>query len=184
MTDRAHVIIETLVERGASDHAHSGATLLTHLLGTYELLQRLGAPEAVSLAGLLHSVYGREEGRGLVSELDRQRLQAMAGRDAEHIAFLYSRMFRHLMRTFDQHGREALLAECVKVGVSPGELQNLLLLDVANLLEQMTRVSFPREWVEADLLRLVKLGDHLPTSLATEIRSLFAAPHVRGETVG
>ena len=49
-----------LLSLGADKLLHSGRHFLTHLEGTYRLLQSWGQPESVCYAGLFHSMYGTD----------------------------------------------------------------------------------------------------------------------------
>jgi hypothetical protein len=68
---------------------HDIANLRVHLEGVYAWLRRLGAPEAVQLAGLAHSLYGAESYSGLNFGLERAELEAVVGAEVERIVHLY-----------------------------------------------------------------------------------------------
>jgi hypothetical protein len=73
-------------------------SLLDHLLGTQELLQRGGYPEALCTAGLMHSVYGTN--RFTLKSIDasiqgeRERVRASAGQQVGTRLSLRSPTFR------------------------------------------------------------------------------------------
>ncbi|HET9104030.1 MAG TPA: aspartyl/asparaginyl beta-hydroxylase domain-containing protein [Solirubrobacteraceae bacterium] len=88
----AAAIIRRLAAEGAAQHAHRGeATLLDHLIGTYEIMRRWHQPEPLQHAALLHSVYGTDVYRPrLLPPGRRGELRAIAGADAERLAYLFS----------------------------------------------------------------------------------------------
>lgn len=63
---RVGEIVEFLVEHGASENAHSGGSLLRHLVGTMTQLRLWEASDTLCIAGLIHSVYGTECYRGSI----------------------------------------------------------------------------------------------------------------------
>ena len=58
LTDLTSTKIEFLKNIGTEKIPHSGDTLLSHLVGVYEILKNQGAEEYVQDAGLFHSIYG------------------------------------------------------------------------------------------------------------------------------
>ena len=95
-------LISFLSDAGAFSTRHSAHfSLGSHLMGTFGLLQLMGAePEAVRLAGGLHSIYGTIRLR--VSLLDssraedREKVRAEFGEEAERLAFLFCSINRPL----------------------------------------------------------------------------------------
>ena len=69
--DPAHV--QMLVDEGAGENPHSGGTLLSHLLGTRDLLAEWRNPKQLRDAGLFHSIYGTEAYKIQTVPLDRRR---------------------------------------------------------------------------------------------------------------
>lgn len=77
---------------GAHTVAHSGRTLIDHLLGTHALLSVWKQPEAVCMTGLLHAVYGTASGRPVFRfRPDRQEVRLCFGAEIEGLVFAYSR---------------------------------------------------------------------------------------------
>jgi hypothetical protein len=65
---------------------HHDRTLFEHLFGTYTLLQNLGKPKHVCLAGLYHSVYETEYFQ-FNSPFTRPMVQKLIGEQAETIVY-------------------------------------------------------------------------------------------------
>jgi hypothetical protein len=86
---------------GAADFPHVNGPLLPHLEGTYELLKKWNARQALCDAGLFHSVYGTAGyDQRLVSLGDRDRIVAIIGAEAERIVYLFSACDRDFL--YDQ----------------------------------------------------------------------------------
>lgn len=85
------VLVELLVERGASAIEHPGGTLLDHLGRVATLLERWGAPDDVQLAGLCHACYGTDGFPASLLDLDeRDVLASWIGPRAEAWVYLYA----------------------------------------------------------------------------------------------
>ncbi|PRQ04331.1 hypothetical protein ENSA5_08620 [Enhygromyxa salina] len=160
--------------------SHSSDSLLSHLLGTHALLVDWGCREALSDAGLFHSVYGTESYPCTLAPLSaRARIRALLGAEAERLAFLFGIMDK---RSFYANlpGRERLVLRSriddEELELEPGELSDLCHLVVANWLEQRPRVdaryrfmrrrelSQMREWLSASawaaLDEVYRFADH------------------------
>lgn len=87
MTD----LIGLLVRLGAAEIPHSGATLLDHLVGTYDLLLDWGAPDATCVAGLFHSVYGTPRFKQVLTD-DRELIKDAIGPEAESLVWKFSKV--------------------------------------------------------------------------------------------
>ena len=134
-----------LDEVGAVDVEHPSGTLMQHLRGTYDVLETWASPEHLCLAGLYHSVYGTEMFQRETIPVDaRRRVQEAIGERAEELAFLYcairrSSLYENLRRGMP-HAVEDRSGQRIPLrGVE--QLSELLILDVANRLEQVDRVS-------------------------------------------
>jgi len=127
--------IDFLKSIGSDKVKHSGRTLLEHLIGTSEILKKLGTPEYLQDAGLFHSVYGTAyfmpEG-GLVN--DRQTVKDLIGEEAEEIAYYFCML---------DHPRIQNIFK-----IEPLQLRNdLVLLNSANIEDQTTDIMMT--WEEA-----------------------------------
>ena len=89
-------LIDFLQRAGAGEHRHAGGrSLLDHLIGTAEIVARWGQPTPLRRAGLLHSVYGTDAyGEALLAGSQRGELAAIAGAEAERLAFLFGTVQR------------------------------------------------------------------------------------------
>jgi len=95
--------VELLERFGAVSVEHPSGTLLEHLRGTYEQLDRWGCSKDLCLAGLYHSVYGTEKFRKQTVPLEaRDAVRGAIGKQAEEIAYLYCALSREsLYRNLD-----------------------------------------------------------------------------------
>lgn len=136
-----------LVALDAHQCPHSGRTLIQHLVGTFDLLRSWKSPVHVCAAGMFHSIYGTNAFKAsmLVVE-DRDRVRTVIGENAERLVFLFCvaqrpRAFIECvddLKIIDRFtGREH--------AVSARELQNLLSIECANLIEQGVGNDFVRE---------------------------------------
>jgi len=75
---------------GAAGFEHKNGTLHTHLLATYELLERWGASATLCDAGLYHSAYSTTGFQKTMVALDlRNDIISIIGKDAEAMVYLY-----------------------------------------------------------------------------------------------
>jgi hypothetical protein len=82
--------VRFLRRAGAPRVPHSGASLLDHLVGTYEVLARWGGRRQVRDAALFHSVYGTQFlDEALLDEGDRAIVRRLIGAEAEELAWLW-----------------------------------------------------------------------------------------------
>ena len=126
---------------GADKLAHSGRTLLDHLVGTYRLLKDWGNAEPVCAGGLFHSVYGTNVFRPqAIKPWERDRVRAVIGVEAEEYAHLFCSVNRPqaLLDAIDG----GTLVDRLRGGtiaVERNVLQALLEIECANLIEQGSR---------------------------------------------
>jgi len=124
-------LVDFLRAAGADRFPHGhGRTLLTHLIGTRDILRRWGQPETLQRAGLLHSVYGTDAfHRRLLADSDRADLRRIAGERAEHLAYAFGATPR-------------------KDVLSSPDRDDLLLLHMANAAEQSQAADgSPGRWL-------------------------------------
>jgi hypothetical protein len=83
-------VLALLDELGASDIAHPGGDLRSHLIRTHDTLRAWSAPDDVCLAGLIHAAYGTDGFPQALMPLDeRPRLRSLVGEAAEAIVYRY-----------------------------------------------------------------------------------------------
>jgi hypothetical protein len=72
------------------DKRKGSRPLLSHLIGTRELLQQAGYDASICTAGLLHSVYGTNRFKiACIDPAQRAQVQSVAGEEAERLAWLF-----------------------------------------------------------------------------------------------
>jgi aspartate beta-hydroxylase len=131
-----------------------GRSLLEHLIGTAELLDRWGQPDAIRRAALIHSVYGTEVYRhAIAGQKDRAELAAVAGEDAERLAYLFAVTPRRLLFAGTHRWMKGLPGD-----PSRDELDAIVIMHMANLAEQSQQPDgTPGRW----LVRLRDLAAHI-----------------------
>lgn len=138
-------LVAFLEQHGAAAAGHSDEGLLAHLLGTHALLEGFGARRELCTAGLIHSVYGTESYRGKLLPTDlRPQVQALAGVEAEQIAFRFGGMEKESLYTnLDRADGFTLRSRFTGEvwDLTERELGDLCDLTVANWLEQRERVA-------------------------------------------
>lgn len=151
-----------LQECGAGQAAHSGRTLLIHLLGTHGLLKAWGNSSSVCLAGLFHSIYGTNAfQRRSLGPNERARLSAAIGSDAEEMAWAFCNVERPraIIRALQQGVPTAPLSLMVRTGevqhppilLSPSQICGLAEIECANLIEQKSNGTTLRDLYCASL---------------------------------
>lgn len=129
---------ELLHELGADATTHGDRVLLNHLRGVYALLYRWRGDDAVSRAGLFHSVYGSQAFPvSLALETDRLRVRKVIGEKSEVIAYTFGRSDRNFM--FQSGPAPSKLLDRITGEVIDLELeflQSLVEIEAANMLEQ------------------------------------------------
>ncbi|MEV4459850.1 2OG-Fe(II) oxygenase [Microbispora sp. NPDC049633] len=166
---------------GAEQIAHSGGTLAQHLEGVHDLLRCWGAPEPVCVAGHLHSVYGTEhftiEAEG--DPARRDRVRAAVGAEAERLVWLFSVCSR---ASLPQAALGADLYDHRDGSVVPAtgdERRALLLIDLADTVEQLPRVPIDEDGLHAERARYEPVAHLLPAqavaALDTAVGQAIAA---------
>lgn len=162
--------LDLLNELSADTSAHSGRTLMEHLIGTQDLLEAWGNPPGICAAGLFHSIYGTQYYRVRSADpADRTRISDVIGIEAEVLAYLFCTSDRALF--FGQAGageptvfdREAEAT----VPVTKEQLTALLEIEVANCVEQFRPDSNTERRVRA-FERMLELGERTLTPGASE----------------
>lgn len=120
--------VDFLIAQGAGDTAHSGRTLLDHLVNTYILLKDMGADEDVALAGLFHSVYGTNIFKtSVVDDAQTNAIRDLIGDRALTLV--------HWFATLDRP-RCFLNGAAARVVKDRRVLRDLITIEIANLQEQ------------------------------------------------
>ena len=151
--DDAIIALLTARDAGVTPHA-GGRSLLEHLIGTAELLGRWGQPDAIRRAALIHSVYGNEVYRhAIAGERDRAEMAAVAGEEAERLAYLFAVTPRRLLFAGTHRWIKGLPGD-----PSRDELDALVIMHMANIAEQSQQSDgTPGRW----LVRVRELAAHI-----------------------
>lgn len=142
MTDEPR-ISSLLAQYGAAQIPHSGDTLLSHLHGTFELLEAWGNSRDACLAGLFHGIYGTETYLPMTIPLsERARVRQAIGEKAEALVYLFCVGHRPFFMTLtpEQVFVYDRVTDC-QLAITGEQLGNLLEIEVANWVEQMPRYS-------------------------------------------
>lgn len=137
--------LSILEEAGAGWMPHSRRSLLEHLLGVRALLEGWRARPALLDAGLFHAAYGTEFfEREPLGPLERDRVRAVIGDEAERLAHLWGALQRRTLA--DNVGRAEGFTALLRTGVEPvalskTDLSDLVTLWVADTLEQVDRLG-------------------------------------------
>jgi hypothetical protein len=123
-----------LKELGAYDVGHTGRKLGDHLIGTYNILKKLNAPDDVCLAGAFHSVYGTNVfKKKIVDSQNRFKVQNLISPKVEKLVYLFSIVNRP--KGIDT-GNLIVYNTGHKIEVDDDTLEKLRLVEIANLIEQ------------------------------------------------
>lgn len=132
---------------------HIRTSFKAHLLGTYELLVEWGHSRTLSLAGLLHSVYGTKTFAPSVLDgvHDRATVAAIIGTEAEELAYIFCASDRK--RLLLENSSSPYYWVDHKSGerhpLTVDTLRALVELEAANFLEQCDRVD--NEGIQLDM---------------------------------
>jgi hypothetical protein len=146
MDEQLEKRVSFLRAAGTEGMPHTEHGLLSHLLGTRQLLVDWDARPAVCDAGLFHSVYGTERYEGTAIPLSRRvEVRQLIGDEAEALAWLFGVMRR---KTFDQNlGRPGeftvqhrLTNEWLPLTTT--QFHDLVTMTFANTLEAFPRMSW------------------------------------------
>lgn len=164
-------LVAFLRSHGAGDLGHAGnRSLLAHLTGTYEVLRRWEQPAVITHAALIHSVYGTDRyAPQLLSPIRRRELGAVAGEQAERLAYLFAvtpraRLFAG-SHAWLRDAAQPPLGETGTVTDAPAdrdESDALIVLHMANLAEQaQAGDGSPGLWLARlrELAELIIAGD-------------------------
>ncbi len=138
-----------LSDRGADEPEHnSAASLLEHIVGTYDVVRAWNAERPAMSAALFHSVYGTQNFRtAVVGPAERDAVRAVIGERAERLAFLFCSIdFRSLYDAAERSAVERFATATLtdwRGGpaheVSLDEVAVLVNLALANAVEQLPR---------------------------------------------
>jgi hypothetical protein len=154
---------------------HFGRPLAEHLVGCHDLLVRWGAPDTLCRAGLFHSIYGTATFReAAVPAYGRARIAELIGAEAEVLVHFFCfgdrrRLMLDNVRppyvwTDHRDGSTQALAEA--------EFQALVLLEVANFVEQLPYIGSVPDAVIDDMEHRLR---HQDRWYSAQVRADLAA---------
>ena len=88
MSDSISTKIDFLKQLGSDKFKHRNQSLLEHLIGVRDILEKWGAPEYVQDGGLFHSVYGTTYFKPQMTT-DRDAVRYLIGEKAEELAYWF-----------------------------------------------------------------------------------------------
>ena len=133
MSDSISIKIDFLKQLGSDKVKHKNQSLLEHLIGVRDILEKWGVPEYVQDGGLFHSVYGTTYFKPQMTT-DRDAVRDLIGEKAEELAYWFC--------FFDSPRTQRILI------IENEQLKkDLLLIDKANN-EDMANTSM-MSWEEA-----------------------------------
>jgi len=178
-------LLRFLRSAAAHETNHSGKDLLKHLTNTYRILRRWGCPQYLRVAGLFHSIYGTEAFRHATFTLQqRQLIRDKIGSEAEHIAYLYCVSTRQsLYKNIDREAPYSLrtFTDGTTISISRQCLADLMTLDLANSLEQLSRIRLTPEMVETDRAIYEKAIPLLPGAAIVEMHWVYQRRNIAPE---
>jgi hypothetical protein len=149
--------IQFLIARQAAEREHSASILISHLIGTRDVLSRWGARQAVCYAGLFHSVYGTQSYRSLVELDQRKNIQHLIGEEAEGLAYLFCAMTRRAF-IYNLDSKDKRYIHDRFTGkwtfITQTDMQDICNIVVANWLEQVPRIPTLRNLNSAPLEKM------------------------------
>ena len=155
-------MIQYLLSIGTDKINHSGVSLLSHLIGTKNILEDWNSPEHLCNAGLFHSVYGTEYFRvKKTTGKDIETVRCLIGEKSEYLVWAFCSMLRKDFEKLASEGTPSFVrsfAGNIKITLEPEDVSDLCNITVANLLEQLPRL--PKE-SQALANRLVGLKAHI-----------------------
>ena len=88
MNDSISIKIDFLKQLGSDKVKHKNQSLLEHLIGVRDILNKWGAPEYIQDGGLFHSVYGTTYFKPQLT-MDRDAVRYLIGEKAEELAYWF-----------------------------------------------------------------------------------------------
>lgn len=165
--------VDFLISVGAHEapHAH-GQSLLSHLIGTYELLCAWGCKEEVCLAGLYHSIYSTSIYQNACVGLEnRSDIVRVIGQGAEQLAYLFCIAQRpRAILSAVLHSTITSRIDGTRNIISQEVVANLVELECANLLEQKLGMDVIEGFLAHVNSGLLELSSSVVTALKQELR--------------
>lgn len=157
-------ILKALDAYNLQGFSHTNEGLISHLKGTYQILEGWGCSVELTHAGLCHSIYGTESYRQNPIPLEeRSAIQELIGHDAERWVYLFGAhvkesLWMNLEREGDFVITDRLIEE--EILISHQEFCGLVTLTLANWLEQRPRA--PEKYLYLRQDEFVRAKPYLP----------------------
>ena len=173
---RLNNLVLLLEGLGTNTRNHSDGTLLEHLVHTYLILRSWECPMDLATAGLFHSIYGTAHFReATLSSKDRQILDAQIGTKAENLAYLYGTCpANSYFTTLNDASNDSLVAEPGNLSPDLETARDLVLLDLANSVEQIARVTQDPDDLRKEKQRYESVSTFLPAPAVAAMRRAYA----------
>ena len=169
--------LDLLHALSTDESSHSGRTLLDHLKGTHDLLERWENPKEVCLGGLFHSIYGTQYYKVQSAGFgDRKRIADVIGSTAEKLAFLFCTTDRVGFFVEADKANPTLVDSTTKqsVPVSTATLAALIEIEIANYIEQFRPSTAPPNLVKFMNYMLTGGGQRMTSKAKDELRRVLA----------
>jgi (p)ppGpp synthase/HD superfamily hydrolase len=178
-------MVQVLRSAAAHETEHSGEDLLTHLVNTYRILRRWDCPDRLCVAGLFHSVYGTEAfDRATFALEQRQTVRELIGPEAEHVVHLYCTATRQSLYESLEHEPPQFLQnfrDGATIPISREDLADLMTVDLANSMEQLSRVSLTADMVGTDRRIYERASPLLPGAAVVEMKWVYQRRNIAPE---
>ena len=144
-------ILDQLQRFQISTLNHGQHMLIDHLKGTYRILKRWGCADYLCKAGLCHSIYGTESFVKESATLEnRDYMQSVIGVEAEALAYLFGAHTKEsLWKILSKSDSYMIVDRFLKIEVPLSEqaLSDLMMLTLANWLEQRPRAGAEHQFI-------------------------------------
>lgn len=172
-------ILKKLEELGAETVDHVNGSLLAHLQGTHDLLQKWGNREALCNAGLYHAVYGTAGfQQNLIPLNNRGAVAALISEESERMVYLFSAcdreyVYGQLLTKDEVEYRDRF--EGAVYRLSAETFADLCELTVANELEiaRWRTIDFLRQHCEPLRLVLARMKPFVSADAAQDFERIF-----------
>ena len=139
-------IQQFLTTMGTNKIKHSGRTLWTHLLNTYDILKANGFKQEICSAGGLHSIFGTNAFKQQVLKRDQRHVVVnLIGKEAAELVDLFHTIRRPatLETALKNNSLEVELNGGGTQTLSPIQLNSICAIEAANLADQKSLKNYP-----------------------------------------
>lgn len=137
---------EFLTAQGTNKIKHSGRTLWTHLLNTYDILKAAGFDQDICSAGGLHSIFGTNAFTKQILTLDQRDIVVnVIGESATDLVELFNKIKRpsSLEAALKNNSLEVELNTGGTMTLTPIQLNSICAIEAANLADQKSLKNYP-----------------------------------------